>query len=138
MEGRQSIAHVHHRDPSSVKLVDDVLRRYTNGTHEQPRLLLDDHVDELAQLALGVVVLQSGCQCKERSGVQETRICLAGAPADLREQEIDTERPILVCEVLLQDVNLRTGSLSASARSLSSQRDRPGTGAPLVCTRRRQ
>ena len=53
----ERIPYVHHGDTSSMELVDDVLRWHTNSTNEQPRLFLDDHVDELAQLALGVVIL---------------------------------------------------------------------------------
>ena len=40
-----------------MELVDDVLRWYADRTNEQPRPLLNNHVDELTQLALGVVVL---------------------------------------------------------------------------------
>jgi len=53
----QRIPYVHHRDSSSVKFVDDMLGWYTDSTNEQPSLLLDNHVDELAQLTLSVVVL---------------------------------------------------------------------------------
>lgn len=53
----QRIPYVHYGDTSSVKLVDNVLRWYADRTNEQPRPLLNDHVDELAQLALSVVVL---------------------------------------------------------------------------------
>jgi hypothetical protein len=31
-----------------MKLVDDVLGWHTDSAYEQPRLLLDDHVNELA------------------------------------------------------------------------------------------
>jgi hypothetical protein len=65
----------------------------------------------------------------KRNRVQGTRICLAGVTTNLRQQEIDTERRVLVLEVLLQLANLRTGSMSASAHPSSSQR-RP------TCTRR--
>lgn len=53
----QRIPYVHYGDTSSVELVDDVLRWYADRTNEQPRPLLNNHVDELTQLALGVVVL---------------------------------------------------------------------------------
>jgi len=118
----QRIPYVHHGDTSSVKLVDGLLRWHTDSTHEQPRLFLDDHVDELAQLALSVVVLYDRCKRNEWNGSQETCICLAGATADLRQQEIDAERRILIFEVLLQYVNLETGSASAPAYSPSTQR----------------
>ena len=48
----------------------------------------------------------------------------------LRAQEIDAKRRILIFEVLLQDVNLERGSVSASgysAPSTSTLRDRPAT-----------
>ena len=104
-----------------MKLVDNVLRWHTNSTNEQPRLFFDDHVDEPVQLALSVVVLHSRCKFNERNGLQETCICLAGATADLRQQEINTEWRTSIFEVLLQYVNLETGSALASAHSPSTQ-----------------
>ena len=53
----EMVLYIHHGDTSSMKLVDDVLGWYTNGTNEQSCFLLDNHVNELAQLALSVVVL---------------------------------------------------------------------------------
>jgi len=53
----ERVLYVHHGDTSSVELVDDMLGWYTDSTNEQPSLLLDNHVDELAQLALSVVIL---------------------------------------------------------------------------------
>ena len=53
----ERVLYIHHRDTSSVELVDDILGWHTDGTNEQSSLLLDNHVDELAQLALSVVVL---------------------------------------------------------------------------------
>jgi hypothetical protein len=48
-----------------MEFVDNGLGWYTDSTHEQPCLLLDDHVNEVAQLTFCVVVLSSGCQCEE-------------------------------------------------------------------------
>ena len=53
----ERVPYIHHGDTSSVKLVDDILGWYTDGANEQSSLLLDNHVDEFAQLALSVVVL---------------------------------------------------------------------------------
>jgi hypothetical protein len=48
--------HVHVQDAVGVQLVDDSLGRHADGGHEQLGAGLDDDVDQLAQLALGVVV----------------------------------------------------------------------------------
>ena len=53
----ERVLYVHHGDTSSVKLLNDMLGWYTDSTNEQPGLLLDNHVDELAQLAFSVVIL---------------------------------------------------------------------------------
>jgi hypothetical protein len=53
----ERVLYVHHGDTSSVESVDDMLGWYTNSTNKQPSLLLDNHVDELAQLALSIVKL---------------------------------------------------------------------------------
>ena len=66
----QRVPYIHHGDTSSVKLVDNVLRWHTNSTYEQPCFFLDDYVDEVAQLALGVVVLHDRYKFNEWSGLQ--------------------------------------------------------------------
>jgi hypothetical protein len=48
--------HVHIVDASLVKLVDDGLRRHTNGGNKEFGTGLDDRVDELVQLTLGIIV----------------------------------------------------------------------------------
>jgi hypothetical protein len=48
--------HVHVQDAMGVQLVDDGLGRHSDGRHEELGAGLDDDVDELAQLALCVVV----------------------------------------------------------------------------------
>ena len=53
----ERVPYIHHGDTSSVKLIDDMLGWHTDSTNEQSRLLLNNHVDEFAQLALSVVVL---------------------------------------------------------------------------------
>ena len=53
----ERVLYIHHGDTSSVELVDDVLGWHTDSTNEQSRLLLNNHVNEFAQLTLSVVVL---------------------------------------------------------------------------------
>ena len=48
---------VHNGDARRVELVDGPLRRDTDCADEELGLLLDDDVDELGQLALGVIIL---------------------------------------------------------------------------------
>ena len=52
--------YVHDRNAGTVHLVYDPLGRDTDSAHEQLRLLLDDHINELWKLPLGVVVLDQG------------------------------------------------------------------------------
>lgn len=40
-----------------MELLDDLLRRHTDGADKQLRLFLNDDVDQLVKLALGVVVV---------------------------------------------------------------------------------
>ena len=76
--------HVHDRDARGVELVHGELRRDADGRDEDGRALLDDHVDQLRELALRVVL-----------------VGLAGGAADLGEEEVDAPRRRLVDEALL-------------------------------------
>lgn len=66
--------HVHDEDAGLVEPLDDVLWWDTDGTDEELGLLLDNDVDQLVELTLGVVV-----------------VGLTGGAADLGDKEIDTE-----------------------------------------------
>ncbi len=48
--------HVHVENAIRVKLVHDVLRRYADGGDEELGAGLNDDVDKLVELSLGVVV----------------------------------------------------------------------------------
>jgi hypothetical protein len=48
--------HVHAEDAGTVELVDNGLGGNTDGGDEKTSLFLDDNIDELTELALGVVV----------------------------------------------------------------------------------
>jgi len=48
--------HVHGENTSTVQTLDDSLGRNTDGGDEELRAALDDDVDELVKLALGVVI----------------------------------------------------------------------------------
>jgi hypothetical protein len=41
-----------------VQFLDGILGRYTDGAHKEGGLLLDDNLNELRELAFGVVVLK--------------------------------------------------------------------------------
>ena len=41
-----------------MELVDGLLRRDTNSAYKEPRLLLDNDIDKLGELTLGVVILK--------------------------------------------------------------------------------
>jgi hypothetical protein len=66
--------HIHDQNPRLVKPIDDPPWRHADGRHEQARAGLDGDVDELVELAVGVVVVRG-----------------AGAASDLGEGEVDTE-----------------------------------------------
>ena len=51
-------AYVHNEDTSFVEFLDRPLGWHTNGADEQFGLLLDDDIDELGQLTLGIVILE--------------------------------------------------------------------------------
>lgn len=48
---------LHHRDSGCVQLVHNPLGGDTDGAHEQRRAALDDDVNELWKLSLGVIFL---------------------------------------------------------------------------------
>ena len=50
--------YVHDRNAGTVHLVYDPLGRNTDSAHEQLRLLLNDHINELGELTLCVIVLK--------------------------------------------------------------------------------
>lgn len=58
--------HVHDRDAGLVQLVDGPNRGNTNGADEELGLLLNDNVEELGELTLGVVVLRGSGEASSR------------------------------------------------------------------------
>jgi hypothetical protein len=66
--------HVHAENAVLVELVDDVLGGNTDGADKELGALLDDNVDELVKLALGVVV-----------------VGLTSRTTDLGDEKVDTE-----------------------------------------------
>jgi len=81
--------HVHVDNAVLVELLNDVARGDTDGGNEELGARLDDDVDELVELALGVVV-----------------VGLAGIAANLGKEEIDTEGSVLVDKMRLELLNL--------------------------------
>jgi hypothetical protein len=53
--------HVHVDDAIGVKLVDDSLGRYTDGGDKELGALLDDNIDQLVELTLGIIVAVKPC-----------------------------------------------------------------------------
>ena len=80
--------HIHDQNASRMQAVDDVLRRHAHGGHKQPRAILDGDVNQLVEVAVGVVV-----------------VGLAGAAADLRQREVDAEGQRWVVQVRLDLVD---------------------------------
>ena len=81
-------AHVHHKDPSSMKLLHGPLGRNSHGAHKQGSLLFDDDVDELRQVAASIVA-----------------IGLASVASDLRDEEVHPERELRIAEETLELLN---------------------------------
>jgi hypothetical protein len=53
--------HVHVDDTIGMKLVDNSLGRYTNGRDKELGALLDDDIDQLVELTLGIIVTVRPC-----------------------------------------------------------------------------
>lgn len=90
--------HVHVNNAIGVELVNDSLGGNTDGRDEELSALLDDNVDELVELTLGVIV-----------------VGLASAAADLGKEQINTEGSVLVIEEALELSDL----LAQHVRSVS-------------------
>jgi hypothetical protein len=52
--------HVHDENTGAVQTIDDELGGNANGADEELRALLDDNIDELVKLTLGVVIASGG------------------------------------------------------------------------------
>ena len=77
-----------------MKLLHDPLWWYTDGTDKELCLLLDDHVDELWELTLSVIVLRGNGRLVSSCFAylsQDTHIRLACAAADLGKKKGDAE-----------------------------------------------
>lgn len=57
--------HVHAQDAGTVQLLDNSLGGNTDGGNEEASLFLDDNIDKLTELALGVVV----AICRNKTGL---------------------------------------------------------------------
>lgn len=79
--------------------LDDPLRRDANRTYEQLDTLLDHDVDDLAETALGVVVVRR-----------------ARSSANLRDEEVDAERRVLVVEQRFNLLDLSHIMVSSSLK----------------------
>lgn len=81
-----------------VETVNGRLGRNTDSGDEELGALLNDDGEEVVELAVGVVF-----------------VGLAGRAADLGEEEVDTERSVLVVEVALKVLDLAAEVLGTAA-----------------------
>ena len=72
-------------------------RRYADSGDEQTGARLNDNVDKLVQLSLGVVIAFEMMSAKPSVYLFEVLLCLPSAASDLGYQQIDTKRCLLVC-----------------------------------------
>lgn len=96
--------HVHAEDTSTVELLHDGLGGNTDGGDEEASAALNDDLDELVEFALGVVVAREE-EWLVAVVAQTSKVCLLGltsATTDLRQQEVNTERSLLVSKEALQ------------------------------------
>lgn len=102
------VAHVHDRDAGLVQLLDGPCRWYADSTDEEPGLLLDDDINEVWQLALRVVVLESSMLTSKQRNTQYevTHVGLACIAANLRDEQVNTKGCVLVVQVVLDRMNL--------------------------------
>lgn len=101
--------HVHNEDTGLVELVDGPFGWDTDGRDEEGGLLGDDNINEFGELTLSVIGLRvdmSDLLCGKIHMQETTYIGLASASTDLGEKEIDTERSVLVLEVLFDQLDL--------------------------------
>lgn len=102
--------HVHVENAGFVELVDDFLGGHADGRDEEAGAGVDDDLDELAELALGVVVAKEAMSdivhihlvCCIESDV----LGLSCTATNLWKQEINSEWCILVIKEALQFCNL--------------------------------
>ena len=99
--------HVHVEDAGLVQPLHNRFRGHADGGDEEPGAAVDDDADELIQLALGVVVAAFmsdvfGEPPPERSAV----LGLSCVASDLWDEQVDTERRILVLQKALQLLDL--------------------------------
>jgi hypothetical protein len=94
--------HVHVQDASLVQLLDDGLGGHPDGANEQLGAGVDDDVDELVQLALGVVVAVSGSAGNRAPLVGGNVLGLSRASTNLREEQIDAKWRALVVQISLE------------------------------------
>lgn len=110
--------HVHDGDTSGVELVDGGTGRDSDGADEESCLLGDDDVDELVELSSSVCA-RAGLAWEGGGGGKERTVLvgLASTGTNHREEEVDSERGVLVVEVLLDLVNLLLEELGRVADS---------------------
>jgi len=84
-ERRNPSYHIHDQNTVGVKLFNSPFWRHSYGTNEKPRFSLNDDINQLRQLAVGVIC-----------------VGLARVASDLREKKIDSEWGVLVMQKRLE------------------------------------
>jgi hypothetical protein len=123
--------HVHAEDAGTVELLDNGLGGNTDGGDEELGAALDDDVDELVELTLGVVVAVGGEGCLVSLVVfvclrKRTGVCLLGLAStatNLGKEQVDTEGSVLIIQEALQLGDLLTEHI----RSITNTTDNTQT-----------
>lgn len=121
MEGKDDTS-IHYWNPSFMQPVHNLSGRYPDSADKQSRLFLDDYINELGKLTVGVIVLGRRINSDGKSRVLQwygADICFACISPNLGNQEVDTKGCILIFEILLDSLDLR----SVSSRRIGLQID---------------
>jgi hypothetical protein len=94
--------HVHVEDAVLVEFLDDGFGRDTNGADEELGARVNNNVNELVKLALGVVVAVLSSAVRVLSRCACHLLGLACASTNLGKKQVDTKGRFLVVQVSLQ------------------------------------
>ena len=103
--------HVHHQNAVSMQSVHHLLGGHSDGGHEQfAGLCLGDHIDELVQFPLLVVI-----------------VCLPRGAAHLSQRKVHSETRIFVQQVFFDLLDRQPGSMQKSIWILLQKSPTPHT-----------
>lgn len=102
--------YVHNRDPSLVQLLNRALRGYTDSTHEERGLLVNNNIQEIRQLSLCIVILHTKINQPQRLELDRidvnTNVGFACATSNLREEQVHTIRRVLIVQLVFNFTDL--------------------------------